>query len=441
MIDLATHFLARKTFREHHAFYESDFRVPMDGFETVPAAIYFRGNPKNICFGLNTEGAVTNSYYVGLDWVQPGTAVYVHSKMNGGRGEVDLLKMLFQAIKHPDIMDHLDELYEIKWEEPLIPIHQQQDMLTPLLILQFLELLKTIVRKGLKKSYYTVRQEFNGRVKGKLDTAATIKQNLTKGRTLRNNCVLEEFGYNSTENRILKKALVFVQRYLAAQPSLQGSLSLGPMFNYILPAFQSVNEEVSIADCRGIRVNPFYKEYKTGVRLAIEILKRFGYNISNTSSATPSVPPFWIDMSKLFELFVLGLLRDQYGREILYGSAQAKANYGLPDYLLTKPGSQMVIDAKYKLLYNALPQGEEDEVKSQYAIDNIRQLSAYARDVKVYNKLKVAADKIVKCLIIYPDEFFGEPPALDLAQMKPIHQFVDFYKLSVKVPPIKPVKN
>ena len=338
-------------------------------------------------------------------------------------------------------MDHIDGLYEIKWEKPPIPIHQQQDMLTPLLILQFLELLKTIVRKGLKKSYYTVDQEFNGRVKGKIDVAVTIKKNLTKGRTLRNNCVLEEFGYNSVENRILKKALLFVRRYLAGHPSLNSSFSLSPLFNYILPAFGGVSEEVGIADCRTVKVNPFYKEYKTGVRLAIEILKRFGYNINNTSTDEPTVPPFWIDMSKLFELFVLGLLRDQYSNEILYGKAQAKANYGLPDYLLTKPGTQMVIDAKYKLLYNVLPQGEEEVVKSQYAIDNIRQLSAYARDVKVYRKLKVAIDKIIKCLIIYPDEFLGEPVALDLSKIKPIRQFVEFYKLSVNLPAIKSLKS
>jgi 5-methylcytosine-specific restriction enzyme subunit McrC len=400
------------------------------------------GNPKSICFSIGTDGQIENSYYVGADWINADTAVYVEAKVNRKGEQLNLLRMLFEAVKHPEILDYAEDLYEIKWSEPPIRIRQQQDMLTPLLIIQFLQIVKSIVRKGLKKSYYTVHAEFNGRIKGKLDLAKTFSNNIAKGRLTKTNCIYQEFGFNCVENRVLKKALRFIQRYLAAHTHLNASVAFTPLLSYILPAFDQVDEEVALQDIHRITVNPLFKEYQTATRLAIEILKRFGYNLNNTVSEEPTVPPFWIDMSKLFELYVLGLLRDQYGKAILYGKKQAKGNYGLPDYLINVKGGEMVIDAKYKLLYNSLPQteAEDEKVASRYAIENIRQLSAYARDLKIIHRLGLTGEKAVTCLIIYPDENLGDQPAIDLAAKRRIGQFYEFYKLPVKLPKLKPLK-
>lgn len=437
MTNLGAHFLEQKTFREHHSVYEKDYRLPEGIFPSLPPAICFKDNPDAICFGINPDGSINNSYYVGLDWCAPGKAVYVQSKMNDNEEQLDLTGMLFDALKNPEVIDHLEGLYIIKWDSQLIKIHQQQDLLTPLLILQFLQVVKSIVKKGLKKSYYTVHEEFNGRVKGKLDVALTIKRNLSKGRLVKTNCVYQQFGFNGTENKILKKALLFVQRYLTSGKGPKSSAALSPIFNYIMPAFVEVDDQVSLEACKSVKINPFYKEYKTAVRLALEILKRFGYNLNNTVTEDPAVPPFWIDMSKLFELYVLGLLRNNYGQEIRYGKKQAKANYGLPDYLYTRPRKQLVIDAKYKLMYNDLTGDDQEQLQSRYEIDNVRQLAAYARDVRIYQRLGLNHDEMIKCLIIYPEKMMGAQAAIDLAQMKPIKQFVDFYKLSVRLPALK----
>ena len=115
--------------------------------------------------------------------------------------------MLFSALKHPEVAKHTEDLYEIKWKDSPIEISQQQDLLTPLLVVQYLSLVKEIVRKGLKKSYYKVERNLHAKVKGKVLISQTIKQNLLKNKPLHTYCSFDEFGLNNLENKLLKKAL------------------------------------------------------------------------------------------------------------------------------------------------------------------------------------------------------------------------------------------
>ncbi len=299
--------------------------------------------------------------------------------------------------------------------------------------------MQAIVKKGLKKSYYKIEQNLDGRVKGKILIGNTVKQNHFKNKMSKAWCTYEEFGVNNFENRLLKKALVFVDRYL---PTLNFGTSQSystDLFNYINPAFHNVSAEVSIDDVKHYKENSFYREYKEALTTAKLILRRFGYNIDNIQmNGLTKSPPFWIDMSKLFELYVLGILKDQYYSEILYGKKEAKANYGLPDYLLKKQGEQMIIDAKYKLLYNseAFLEDENKNIRSKYDIENIRQIAGYARDKQVLSIIGKNENDVVKCLIIYPKERLGIIEDLQLNNITPITQFSHFYKLGISLPKV-----
>ena len=342
--------------------------------------------------------------------------------------------MLFEALKHPDIFEHTKDLYEIKWDKPEIEINQEQDLLTPLLILQFLQVVKRIVRKGLKKSYYKVEQNLRNRVKGKILVSQNIKQNLAKSKNLNTICSFDEFGFNGIENRILKKALVFVQRYLPAHKNLDSNAFFTHAFNYIMPAFKQVSAEASIRDCQHIKINSFFKEYKLAIELAKQILRRFGYNVQNASVAQVSTPPFWIDMSKLFELYVLGLLKDKYKSTgtIEYHDRSSSGNE--IDFLINTREFKMVIDAKYKLKYQSGQVNHED----------IRQVSGYARLKHIYDKLgKTPSDNtlypLIDCLIIYPEEEplqKGKKENIDLHKKKLIKDYASTFKYGVKLPAV-----
>ncbi len=380
---------------------------------------------------------LTCSYYVGIDWIlEKEQAIYVQPKLNLDSPQTDYLAMLVKALKHPGTSQFTDELFEIKLEKPFIEIDHHQDLITPLIVVQFLSVLQSIVRKGLKKSFYKVENNLKGRIKGKILIGQTVKNNLFKNKILNTFCQYEEFGYDSYENRLLKKALIFVQRYL---PNLKlagiDKYALN-ILDFVMPAFSSVNNDVDINEIKQNKPNIFYKEYSQGIRLAKLILKRFGYNINNTQkSGKIKTPPFWIDMSKLFELYVLGLLKDKYPDQTEF---QFKANYGNPDFLLLK--EQFVVDAKYKTYYNEDFTGQVQWKRDNIASD-IRQVSGYARDKKVLSKLQLSiVDNVTvvpKCLIIYPDQQSGNEcfTNLDLSKTL-IKEFENFYKLPISLPVI-----
>ncbi|WP_051209988.1 5-methylcytosine restriction system specificity protein McrC [Gelidibacter mesophilus] len=372
----------------------------------------------NPCFHLEL------GYFIGLDWLEVNkTALHVVSKINDDSQEVDFVNMLFSALKHPDISKDIKELFVVKWDQPTIEISQKQDLLTPFLVVEFLSLLKQIVRKGLKKSYYKVEHNLQGRVKGKIQVSKTIKQNIVKNKNLFTYCSFDEFGINNKENRLLKKALQFIKRYLPTYTKLINHKELQNTFNYINPAFTQVSDIIEISEIKHTKTNVFYKEYEQALYLAKLILKRFGYNISNTVKDKIQSPPFWIDMTKLFELYVLGLLKDRFHNQVKFKFK----HYGNElDYLLNNENYQMVIDAKYKLKYI---NGKHDE--------DIRQVSGYARLKKVYEDLNKQQSEVIDCLIVHPDQNgFDNLLSADLKGKK-IKHYYDVYKLGVKLPLVK----
>lgn len=378
------------------------------------------------CFSLkkvekeNNVYHLETGYFIGVDWIETDkTALYIAPKYK----EIDFIKMLFSSLRHPEVAKEIEELFEVKWDQPTIEIQQKQDLLTPFLIVEFLGILKTIIRKGLKKSYYRVEKNLYSKVKGKVLVSKTIKHNILQNKNLHTYCNYNEFGLNNKENRLLKKALTFVKRYLPQYAQLTDSKDLQNVFNYINPAFHEVSDKIEINEIKHAKTNAFYKEYEPALRLAKMILKRFGYNISNTVKDKIQTPPFWIDMSKLFELYVLGLLKDRFHKEVEY---HFKCPGNELDYLLKAEGYKMVIDAKYKYKY-AKKRGRDHK--------DIRQVSGYARLEKVYKALNIEESKNIDCLIIHPalEGVIDLKGDIKLVRIK-FKQYFDVYKLGVQLP-------
>ncbi|MGN2372051.1 5-methylcytosine restriction system specificity protein McrC [Sphingobacterium spiritivorum] len=368
-----------------------------------------------------------SGYYIGLSWLaDTGKVLYVTPKLDSSVSQIDYLRMLAESLKYPEILKHGDELFKIEFDKPNIKINQQQDLITPLIIVYFLQIVRTIVRKGLKKGYCKVEGDLYGKVKGKVLIAQTLKRNTYKNKNLNTICAYDEFGFNHPENRIIKKALLFIKRYLKI--SHQKDKGLDEILRYILPAFDQVDEKIELSEVKSVRHNPFYSEYTKAVDLAIIILKRFGFNINFIiENEAIEVPPFWINMPLIFELYVLGKLKDALGRkEIIF---QAHAKFGELDFLRTTKGKEIVIDSKYKSVY-----------KSGYDISDIRQLSAYARDKGTLNNLSINKSEwdktLLDCLIIYPDQAAKENLSENQLLDTPIQQFEKFYKTGIRIPEI-----
>jgi len=412
-------------------FEHSCIDVSLDDFKYFKD-IHFLNRADAKCLELKTNqgnGLLHVNYYVGVDWIQRNESfIYVTPKLNDEKNETDYFKMLFSCMKHPEIAKYCQNLYEIKFDEPYIKINQQQDLITPLLMIRYLQVLKSIVKKGLKKSYYQVEENLSSKIKGRVIVSKTLKQNLLRNRVNKTICNFEVYGTDCSENKILKSALKFVEAYLLKYQQFSDDFS--PLINFCKPAFREVNESsFDLHLVKRRKINVFFQEYKEALDLAEMIIKRFSYNLREIEETVASVPPFWIDMPKLFELYVLGLLKDRYGPEIKF---QAKGHYGEPDFLLNSENEKIIIDTKYKRIY----QGNESS-KSRFNSDDIRQICGYARDKKILSKLGYKTTElqkiVVDCLIIYPDQNASEELPLSIKQSE-IEQFIQFYKVAIKLP-------
>jgi 5-methylcytosine-specific restriction enzyme subunit McrC len=400
-----------------------------------------REQDEGVCVSVREEGQtwqVKTHYYVGAGWLRQGeVAVQVQPKLNEAGRNVNHLAMLFACLGNLDVAPHVGELYELDLEAPPILLPRQDDLLTPVLLAHFLHLLSTVVRQGLRKGYHPVKREMRGRIKGKIEVAKTLRQGILKGRPLAVACAYEEFSIDIPENRLLKRALRFAGHYLQNYPALETDLA--PLLRYCEPAFVGVEDIEEMEAALKLGRNPLYKTYTEALRVGQLLLRRFGYSLREVgveANEAVAVPPHWLDMSRLFELYVLGLLRQQFGARVLYGVAQAKGKYGLPDFLL--PGvTPWIIDTKYKRSYQ----------QRDYLIEDVRQMSGYARDRGVLERLGFAREAqnaaVVNCLIVYPQQLNGEPelaktvvkfPTEDKWQEFAIPQFVSFYKLAICLP-------
>ncbi|MDY0053620.1 MAG: hypothetical protein RBR79_03065, partial [Bacteroidales bacterium] len=178
------------------------------------------------------------------------------------------------------------------------------------------------------------------------------------------------------------------------------------------------------------------------LKVAKLILRRFSYSIDNaTNEVDKSLPPFWINMPLLFEIYVLKLLQNKFNDEIEY---QVSGYSGIVDYI--RKNNPLIIDAKYKPIYSdkEIEKNISDELKSdlekvngRFKIEDIRQLSGYARDKKIRKKLKIIEDSIVvPCIIIYPlDDSQGNVIMNNETLLNdPIDKFTDFYKFGISLP-------
>ena len=195
---------------------------------------------------------------------------------------------------------------------------------------------------------------------------------------------------------------------------------------YIYPYFRSVGDDCDILKAESFKANPIFKDYYKALEYGILILKRSAYGFNRTSKHIDSTPPYWIDMSKLFELYVYRELRRLY---FIPGEVHYHMHFRWRelDYLLNpQDGTPMVIDAKYKPRYHY---GEPD-------IEDIRQISAYARMEGVYKKLHVPEDKLIDCLIIYANQDCPAslPARFDELEMRKVAGYAKFYKYGISLP-------
>lgn len=364
--------------------------------------IYFSTNKEKSCFSVQFEKdeqfqplflKILASYFIGIDRTPNlKLPVLIEPKLNKEGHKLDFVKMLMVSLQEPENLEHLDGLFDLKYKEDAIEVEASMfESFSVFIIIQFIHIVKVLIKKGLKKSYYYKSENLNARIKGRIDVSRHLKQNVFKNKLTYVACSYQEYGYDTPVNRFLKHVISIIQSKIANNKIFQDQEGLQEQLHYISGGFYQVGDE-KIVRLDYKEKNPFYKLYNQAIALGHQILKLSDHNLSQHSPDKVTHPPFWVDMSKLFELYVFRCLRKTFpDARVLY---HEKVHYQEPDFLIIHKDFKAVIDAKYKPRYQSGNPSKEDA----------RQLSGYCRLNKIYEKLGVEKDKIIPAVIIYPSE-------------------------------------
>ncbi len=365
------------------------------------------------------------SYYIGAEWLTKDHAIVVTPKMP----DIDFIEMFVCALKFDASADYFAKFYGIDLDSSPIRTNVFNNRITPLIVIHFIALLKKITARGLKKEYIIRNENLQSGIKGKISISRHIRKNIIPQREDRIYCQYQEYTVDNPENRILKKALLYAESYINTLSTHHSFPTLISTINNIRTYFTDVSEDVNLSEIRHTATNKVYKEYAEGIRIAKMILRRFNYSISETKAETDTTPAFWIDMSRLYEVYVYSKLHEQYGDTIIF---QVPGHFKTAvDFVDTR--NKIIIDTKYKPRYDGSNSG---------IIDDIRQLSAYARDSKILEAMGHDGNTPADCLIIYPEKMGlsgedNEPRSIKaplLENATPIKGFRNFYKISFEMP-------
>ena len=368
-----------------------------------------------------------SSYYIGLTKIN-GQYLEILPKID----DLDFMTMFSYALMYRPSSEYFSRCYSIKWDEEAIACTNLYNILTPLLVIRYLDVLEKLVKKGLKRDYVTLKENLHLKIKGKINPASQLRKNILKKKDDYFFCNYQVYSEDIPINRLLKKAFEISANLLGNIRSHCNdlkSLAFVSSKLRIREAFRNISTNVypySIKCKKYDKLNSYYSE---AIDLAKSIIKHQENSISS-SHCEKKVPPFWIDMSRLFEIYVLGLLESNYPSMIRF---QEPGSYGTQcDYIHT--GEGIILDAKYKPWY-ATNEGRTKH--SDALVNDVREISGYARDNNLLAYTRQSKE-VPKCVIVYPSKETTLYDGLlsEIVKKNPIDGFYGFFGLGISLPRI-----
>lgn len=400
-----------------------------DSFHEKLQSLNFSGNmeymgvPKYLGLGYSKGKQLSASYYIGASWlIENELAVVVTPKVE----DTDFVQMFLAALeldaRHKS--DYFSKCYGIHFNESNIETTEKLNQLAPMLVLHYISLLYRLTQRGLKRDYIIREENLKAKVKGRIMMGRHLQQNVFVQRADHMFCQYQEFTDDTPENRLLKRALMFADRFINSTMREKFATTYIPhRLNRLKFQFSHISDDIEPYQIQYLATNKLYKDYRETVRVAKMLLRHFDYNIANTDDNMHTTSPFWIDMARLYEMWVWEKLQEKTVNKINF---QERGSYGrqVADFVIRQ--EKLILDAKYK------PDYQKD---SYVDVDDIRELSGNARDERLLPDLP--DDYSPRCLILYPDDFEelkSENEILFENQGRKILHYRNFFKISVPLP-------
>ncbi len=388
-------------------------------------ALPFAATPSGkipLYLGLSPDG--WSSYYVGASWLRKESCpLIVLPKFD----KIDYIRIFAEALNSGIAPEYFNEAYSINFDTPAIQNSTLNSVLSPLIVSHFLSVVNRLLKRGLKRNYIIREENLKCKVKGHILLERNFQKNIIRGHSEKVLCRYQDYSLNYPENQIIKRALLASKSMILALKSTNNELL--QIIQKILFQFEGVDPNISPSEVKSIKRDKLHGEYPLAINLAKLILRRTDFSISENTSTAQFVPEFAIDMSRVFEFHVLGLLKEKYKNQSVLFQEYAGI-MGRCDYLI--PSEQLIIDAKYKEDY---PNRQSNILR-----EDIREVSGYGRSNRILKKLGIEDGHQPTCIIIYPNGEYKNGESLqetDLTQQAvPFNNIENFYSLGVAMPAI-----
>ncbi|WP_026664819.1 McrC family protein [Butyrivibrio sp. FC2001] len=298
-----------------------------------------------IGYKRNVGDVVTIKNYVGLIQMKNGFQVQVLPKIDFGYGEDSSAKTKKVFLK---MLRSMKDFPCKVFNDASLKIDRMN--LYEIFINMYLQEVRQLVKRGIRSNY--VRQEDNLRYyKGKLMISQHLKANLAHKE--RFYVEFDEFHPNCSENRIVKATLLKLQ-------SLTNSTENSKEIRQLLTAFEMVEPSTNYEkDFSKIVINRSTKKYEMLVQWSKVFLmnKSFATFTGSTNSRSLLFP-----MESVYESYVAQQMKKVFGPAGWDVSSQDKGHYLFmqprkqfalrPDIVIEKDGHKIILDTKWKRLYN-----------------------------------------------------------------------------------------
>ena len=388
--------------------------------------------------------------FIGMVWVgkdDSRTVLRVGAKFEG----MDYIRMFCECAEDPTVSEHFDCLH--LEEGDLIDAPDSEDF-SLLIAVAYLRQLKALCSRHLRRHFLRERQNFAGKVKGKILAGENLRRNVLRCRPDRVYCEYQSVSDDILENRILRAALERAARYVARNKIKTESVKEElPRVQEWIRLCRSRLCGVSIAPIRprdfaAARKRGVFAHYARPLQLAKAVLRQLGFNPQTELNESAKTPPYAINSEELFERFAELKLREHYGERLTALYDQNKNIRGgdkgdklfrvsvRPDFYVSLQGDGAhIIDAKYK--------NTKEFTDGKPAREDMHQVVAYSQHQALLEKIgfktdETAAPTKIVLSLVYPR--LENDPDGDIATLKTTNAFHHPLLVQTVPCPVKPAE-
>lgn len=258
---------------------------------------------------------------------------------------------------------------KIKFPNYQTAIGNTQSDFFEVLIYLFSKYTRELLTNSIYQQYEEINRELSF-IKGRLNTTAYIRENVSKGRWHHLNCTFDAFVFDNEFNRIIKYVTNLLFQVTQNQDNKKN-------LREILFIFDEVSDEPATAEqCAHIHFNPMFSDFETVRDYCYLFLSNA---ISFDYKNDLKLFAFLLPMEYVFEDFVFGFIDKEL--ENIKAKAQ-KSNTYLdtgnlfnlkPDLWIKTATKSLIADTKYKIVYE-----NENDPKKGISQNDLYQMVAYA---------------------------------------------------------------